>query len=230
MLIKIYADQRYAESLLDQGQVHLKTVRFFQEMEDDGSGRADPYDSVKLFAQPNNFRLGFRMEGGNGEVFDLTPNLVPKPLAIYSNLSRARHVFCTYALKTSLHLNRFQQGLPLIDGELLALGGFAVVFPLSEFLDRCRKAAFEQGLTFIQGDLVRYVDFSKYGGMVGPYIKSDKFSWQSEYRFLFEETGKEYVNLTVGSLRDIAFSCPVEKLNQELGRVLRTYSGFGTIA
>lgn len=67
----------------------------------------------------------------------------------------------------------------------------------------------------LTGDFVKYVNRDSYNGEMGAFRKFEKFSYQREYRYVWEgdNLNASTVTLTVGNLSDIAALVPSEKIN-----------------
>jgi hypothetical protein len=129
----------------------------------------------------------------------------------------AANAYCLFALRGS-HADAFAEGrLPHpVDVGSLDFGDSVVVFiDGDEFVRRVRRASEQAALSLTYG-LVEYVDREQYHGPMGPLRKFSTFDYQSEFRFVVTPELIPARTVTLGSLQDIAFMCPVEELNERL--------------
>ncbi|WP_158414208.1 hypothetical protein [Halomonas sp. KO116] len=83
------------------------------------------------------------------------------------------------------------------------------------FVTRIKQAAIDKGYRHFRS-LVKYADFSKEELDVGPFVKDQAFSHQSELRVAVhagDHTGSA-IKLEIGSLKDIAVMVPSSALDE----------------
>lgn len=224
MLIKVYAEQQYADAFIDRGQLHMKTVGAFQRMEDDGSGRADPNDGMDHIFQREGLTLSFKPEGEKYK--DAQPWIIPSthlagPIKLFMNATRARHIFCAYAVSDH-HVDLVRRGEPVFDRRIADLGGYAIIVTSpARFLERAKAAADARELRLGYGP-VKYIHLAAHDGELDPFKKDVRFAYQHEFRLMSSETGDDFVNLDVGSLDDIARRFPGRDLNRAVQEAIET--------
>jgi hypothetical protein len=112
-------------------------------------------------------------------------------------------VFCLYSATyeaSTQEINLSQIGSDVIDG----FGDTCIlIIDTKEFI---RRLIQHENLNVKYG-YIQYINFSAYKGVVGPFIKDNKFKHQNEFRIcvLKEDSGYWPHKFSIGSIEDIAF-------------------------
>lgn len=218
---KILEKQSYVDDFLS-GDLYLNPLGHFKRCEDENTdNRADQLEGLSQWLQPEKIQLEI-----NG-IHVLSAELAA-PIAIQMNKHNCINVLCLYAAHTGEMPDVSPESLPLlrkqleIPSECLALGDHAVIVTNpSEFIARIKHAIQKNGLG-LYANLVNYVNFDLFHGGVpdkeSPFLKSDKYQHQREYRFAVDAGhGVESpLCLPVGNLRDITLACRTSEVNSLL--------------
>lgn len=209
LIIKL-GDQRHMQSLFEDGLLYMNTLEFYRSLESDGE-RSDPFEGAQ---RVRNWRGGIlKAKSPNSGVHEEIAKLTKcRAVELNRNLQNL-NVFCSYYLKSKLPLHSLGEAIPLQTKQ--GFGEYAVVIiDSAEFVTRVKMAALDKGYRHFRG-VVRYEDFSQESIEVGPFVKSDVYSHQSELRIAVS-TGKNNaspIELKIGSLRDIAILIPSSQLD-----------------
>ncbi len=200
----------HMKDLLTNGRLYMQSLREFRKLED--PVRSDPHEALAKCWQADKARLDVRQ----GDEWLPVGGIVGQML-FYEERAEAANAYCLFALRGS-HAEAFVEGRfphPVHVGSL-DFGDSVVVFiDGDEFVRRVRKACEQAALSLTYG-LVEYVDREQYHGPMGPLRKFSTFDYHSEFRFVVTPELNPARTVTLGSLQDIAFMCPVEELNERL--------------
>lgn len=222
-LVKFIDNASYAEQLLD-GRVFASRLATFIRVEDNdtSSARQDRNEATVAFHQPD--RIDLEINGRN-----MTSDLAG-PLQIQSDSLSFLNVFCVYAAQIDdIESNQ----IPIEDSEefrtrlavpssCFSLGKHAIVIMnVPEFIQRLGESASSSGYKMWYGR-VNYYDpahfHGNFFGIDGAFWKQQNYSYQCEFRFVFDTHTCEdtALILNIGDIRDIAFQVPSVELNREL--------------
>lgn len=192
-----FASEERIESFLD-GEVYMNTLGYFSKLEDD-SLRADEKEGDTLWLQ--NATLSIRP---NGEDFIPINGLI-SPIRYASSSNQQVNVYCMFGVGEEVE----REG---IDPRVLNFGDtFAVITNPNLFCERLSEAAKQIGQE-IRWGRIRYVDELEHDGAVGPYVKSARYSYQSEFRITMHPGHGCPSVLQIGDIRDIAITGRSEDL------------------
>ena len=225
-LARFFKDPKEAAELV-RGKIYANALKYFQNLEsEDASGRADPCEGMMAWLQPGEITLVL-----NG--MDITADLAG-PVEAQTNWAKYLNVFCLHAghsevldvpSRTGLTVEQIQQEL-LIPDTCYSFGEHAVVIlDTPEFIRRV-EAALPGGVNMCKG-LVEYYDPDTFSGHffgVQPtFRKHKKYSYQREYRLVFESPSERDTPLVfeVGDLSDITRQLKSAELNNSLKMALR---------
>jgi hypothetical protein len=185
------------------GNLYMNPLSYFTELEGD-EVRGDREDMIRWSHQATQLALSMEVDGN----FVPINNLVGQVRFSHPGDRRA-NVFCMYAFRDS-------RAETLVDPRNFAFGDtYAILVNGDEFLRRVLAAAREQELA-VTWSLVGYVPRESHTGPMGIFCKFDTFQYQSEFRIaLLPGTGEPYT-LSIGDLRDIVLTGPLEQLNSRL--------------
>ena len=88
---------------------------------------------------------------------------------------------------------------------------FVAITNTQKFVDRVKDAVQKAGYGGRAGP-VSYFDHANYSGKTGPFMKSNKYEWQSEYRLLISPGQENPINLYIGDITDI--TTPIEQTSE----------------
>jgi len=209
-LMKFGTAENMADLLL-HGHLFMQSVGFFRSLEADAA-RGDQHEGLTYCRQANDTVLQVKQRGKWLKVEG-----IEGPMLFRDGGAEIGNIYSMFAFRGS-HAEAFFDGRSKwpVDVDNLCFGDSAVVFTDGdEFMRRVRAAAEREGLE-LRYDLVEYVDRATYTGPVGPFRKFSAFAHQSEFRILTKPECETARVLTVGSLEDIAMTCPLVELNQRL--------------
>ena len=188
------------------GRLRLGSVESYRERHQDDSGRRnDDAEFLAHFFQPDNVIVelnGYRI----GDIC--------APIEIRMNFEHRSYLLCMSSV-TDRFLNS-GCGVQKLSPDLVSLGQNAViVYHVEEFKRRIKEAVLKIG--YLKGypdsdnriaKLVEYVDFASFDGRVGPFRKSDEYSFQLEWRVAVVDVREtiaypDHIWLEVGDISDI---------------------------
>lgn len=216
-LVKFFTKRQYAESFVN-GNLHAKRLKFYRTLEDKSdSHRPDEYEGVAEWMQPG--RVQVEIEG-----IDISNDLA-EPLQVNYCYHDLINIYCLHGGMlddenlSGASVGDLQERL-LIPDSCLEMGKYAVVVPdTKEFLRRVRVAALKHKFQVWRG-AVEYYDPTKFHGRfedIKPiFQKRDEFCYQREFRLAFNTRtiDEEPINLFIGDISDIAFSCDSQEVNE----------------
>lgn len=190
-LIK-FGEKEFMEKLLRDGEVYMQTTSHFRELEslqnDCSDGRGDAYEGVDLLLHVNEVTI-------DNVSITSSSSIIGK----YSHNNDGL-VFSTYGVFDSSQVD----GNLIITEEMKKMGNTAIVIndPLV-FLDRCATFTKKIGGKLMANSITYYnEDIGDY--YLCPWLKRDKFAYQSEYRLFIPCGNKVPLKLKIGSIGDIA--------------------------
>lgn len=198
------------KALFDYGEIYMNTLEFYRNLEDHDE-RKDVNEGV---VRVQNHRGGIlklknSATGTFEEVAQLTHTRIRERNSTIQNL----HVYCLYYFKAEMPIKSL--GTLIAKRTQHGFGDYAVlVVDAAEFVTRVKKAAIDKGYHHYRS-LVKYVDFSQEEIDVGPFVKDQAFSHQSELRIAVHtgENNGLATKLEIGSLKDIAVMVPSGSLD-----------------
>lgn len=192
ILIKI-GQKEHIENLRAKGQVYMKPVSYFTNLENDAA-RSDRLDGSVHIIQPKH--IGVMTISSIDTTITFSPDEIVGPVMIGSSQNDSCNVFCMYSITKPTDI------CP-IDARILGFGDyFVMILNQMEFINRYISAANKMGLWGVAKP-VKYFDSEEYSGDTGIFMKSDVFSYQREYRFMLKPGSKDAIMLTLGDLSDI---------------------------
>jgi hypothetical protein len=215
-----FAKAEYLHKMRNEGSLHLKSLRYYAELEDTEKG--DPFEGVDRIWQPKHIgELTIRTNTSLGN-FTATPlRDLAGPVRFRWNRVMDCNVYCLFAITGP------------VDGELAEvrlrdMGDSAVlILNPSEFRNRIYSAAYKAGLN-CQGGAVEYYSGEDYSGTVGPFRKRSRFAYQQEYRFVVWPGSGSPRELTLGSMKDITSEVlPASEVNQCLDFSTKSFQEAG---
>ncbi len=199
MLIK-FGQYAYMKALLEEGEIYMQSLRHYVDVEHDQIGDPDEGLSYSLTKD-------VKVEIDGVEVPEITG-----PIRVVESTEYNPLIYCMYSLSPEyVDLNG-----RTIDPRCCGFGDYAVLMKDdAEFYNRLSSVFKENCAGKITGDLVKYVNRESYSGEMGAFRKYAKYSYQREYRYVWEgsDLNASAITLTIGSLSDIAALIPSEKLN-----------------
>jgi hypothetical protein len=150
--------------LRDEGLLFMNSLRYFRQIEDDEL-RGDKYDSVDELRRGNYGNITPNDSNNPFKITNWTLGIGPAQLD-------KRNIFCMCAVRPSM-------GTFPIDTKNNRFGDYALVFKSPQiFLDRISSQVKLQNIQ-AEANLVEYI-FDDFSGVVGPFKKLRRFSYQSE--------------------------------------------------
>jgi len=184
----------HLRKLHDDGLLHLKSLRYFAELED--PERGDPFEGLDTIVQPRHVgELTISTNTVLGSITVASRDLAG-PVRVSLNRIMDCNVYCLFAVTGPV------EGA-LVDRKNLELGdSFLLILNPHEFRERVFAAAKAAGLN-CQAAGVQYYDGENYSGTVGPFRKRSLYAHQNEYRLVVWPGSDVPLQLIAGSLRDI---------------------------
>ena len=219
-LTKIFEKEAYADDFVS-GQLYLKSVEYFVELEGDETGRADSHENIVGSFRPEDVSIqigGVEIAGAD----------LAAPIRYSSPALLNRYLLCMSAATNgpfeklnSDTLPEFREHLQIPD-DSLQMGDWAVlVTNVSEFHERLRAGAMKAEVSLKTG-LVNYRKINELHGFIPDedwlFTKDERFAWQREYRAVVNTRRNaeqpQDIRLDVGALSDICYKIPTEKLRE----------------
>ena len=215
-LVKFFDNQNHADDFV-HGRIFANRLSRFKKVEDsDESGRMDRHEGTICWVQPGECRLVI-----NG--MDMSDDLAG-PVQIQKNWLNHLNVFCVHAahigdlnLASLSNIESLRQELTIPD-ECSALGKYAVVVNVPEFINRMRSSAKAKDYRIAWG-LVKYYDPATFHGnfrdVESVFWKQDQYRFQREFRFAIDSgsSGECPVVMDIGDIRDITLQLESTELN-----------------
>jgi hypothetical protein len=133
-------------------------------------------------------------------------------------------VFCLYAI--NLLFKPFGEQFTITEKVKEFGDTFVLIHNTIEFLKRVKKAVDKRKLVS-NGDMVEYIDFSKYSGEKSVFQKDIQFAYQQEWRLFIRNKRDKPLKITIGSIEDISIIVPTERI--ENLRIMGKHKDDGTI-
>lgn len=188
------------KALIEDGAIYMQSLRNYIDIEHDQIGDPDEGLSLSLTKDVKVEIDGVDIPGVIG------------PVRVVDSTEYNPPIYCMYSLAPEHVIPNGNT----IDPRCCGFGDYAVLMKNDNEFNRRLSNVFEENCSgFLKGDLVRYVNREAYSGEMGAFKKYDNFSYQHEYRYVWEKSdlNASAVTLTIGDLRDIAVLVPSEKLN-----------------
>ncbi|MEN8411297.1 hypothetical protein ABFP33_15180 [Acinetobacter bereziniae] len=216
MFARIFSSAKYAEEFIKLGKFRLNTLRFFKDYVDEFDNNIGDQDEGLIFKYIKGQDVAVRIKYG-----DINESLDFESFYAHSDYVLNNKIFCLYA--PSVHKN---QELSLKDlheivslkDETDNLGCHLVLITNPNKFVELFKAEIKRLGYSMTGKQIEYKDFSQPinidQSMIG-FVKSSKFAHQKEFRFMVDDGKNENLPLdvTIGSLEDIAILIPIEHFN-----------------
>jgi hypothetical protein len=204
-----FAKAEYLHKMRNEGLLHLKSLRYYSELEDAEKG--DAFEGVDRIWQPKHIgELTIRTNTSLGD-FTATPvKDLSGPVRTKLNRVMDCNVYCLFAITEP------GDG-ELVDARNFGLGDSAVlILNPSKFRSRFYSAAHVAGLA-CQGSPVEYYSGEDYSGTVGPFRKRSSYAHQHEHRFVVRPGSGVPRELIIGSMKDIMSEVlPASEINRYL--------------
>jgi hypothetical protein len=204
-----FGQEDHLTALRQQGHMHMKTMRYFAEMELENTARGD-----RLEGAANIFQRGdFKMTISHPQLGDIEVN--PDDLAGPTFFSREReanqNIFCLFSLTEPTATRS------VLHREHLHFGShFVLILNPIAFIERVREQIKRLNLSGSWRP-VKYFDESNYTGEVGPFRKSNRFAYQQEYRIVIQPGQVPFRDLKIGDISDITSPVlPLSELDQHV--------------
>jgi len=200
----------YMKELVEKGLLYLNTLEFYRKLENDDERRDLNEGAVKVC----NLQGGvLYIKDSETDEFKTVAQLTKSTIRELNSNIQNLNVYCLYYLKSQMPIKNISA---LISSQVkLGFGDHAVIIlDAPEFVTRIKRAAIKKGYKHYRG-LVKYVDLSAEEVEVGPFVKDQSFSHQSELRVAVY-TGindGNAIKLKLGSLQDIAIIMPTNSLD-----------------
>lgn len=224
VLIKVFGSEKYADKLIQEGQLYCQTIRDFKNIKD-GNARGDPYEAPSEWMQPD--RVSITISGTTAEGQPIPPHVLKDlsgPVIMQDNCFDRLNAYCMYAVKipefhetydseeskqkVQAKLNALLEAQAKLADEMLSFGEHAVIIPtVPAFIDRVCNFAKNQGHG-VAHSLVDYFEEDKFSGQftgLQPlFMKRKSYEYQSEFRLIFDSNLPEGpLILNIGPLHDL---------------------------
>ena len=198
-LIKI-GNKVHIEQLVESGLIYMNTLQYFRQIED-GDLRGDIDDSaykrVTFDSGTVTLDSGKKikvLQGIYREDFFENPEQI--------------NLFCMYAFRPFM----VKESYPINEKNFCFGDTAAVFYDSQEIMQRLSQYAKDNGLMYEAG-LVKYVN-EKSSEIRGPYVKSNSYSYQNEWRAIVHNGDGEVRKIKLGNLSDICNVVPISELNK----------------
>lgn len=203
-----FGKEEHLTSFREQGQMHMRTMRYFAEEEGENSARGDRFEGATVIFQPTGLQMTISHPViGTHEV---DPNDLVGPVILSYIREAEQNVFCMFSLTAPA-------AEPLLHEDHLRFGShFVLILNTPEFLRRVYQASATMGLQGEAGS-VEYYDDATYSGKIGAFRKPQRFAYQKEFRIVLRPGIAPSRDLMIGDISDI--TSPVSPLS-ELDRIV----------
>jgi hypothetical protein len=199
-----FGQLEHLQQLQTDGLLYMNPLRCFWKIEDEEL-RGDPADGIA------ELHKGDRGEARFVEYPEVVLKLNSWTLRIPPPNADEINVYCMYALRP-LH------GSFPVDARNDRFGGHALVLlEPQRFIDAVHDALQRDGIRHCAG-LVEYYD-DDFKGEVGPFKKSHRFRYQSEWRLVCYGGNGDVMKVSVGSLADYSVLMPFGDVNDQVSYV-----------
>lgn len=188
------------KALLETGSIYMQSLRNYVDIEHDQIGDPDEGLSYSLTKD-------VKVEVNGVEIPEIAG-----PVRVVDSTEYNPLIYCMYSLAPE-HIDLNGR---TIDPRCFGFGDYVILMKDdAEFYNRLSSVFRENCVGTLTGDLVKYVSRDSYNGEMGAFRKYDKYSYQREYRYIWEggNFNASTLTLTIGDLSDIAVLLPSEKLN-----------------
>jgi len=189
--------KEFIQSLYEEGEIYINPIdliRYYDNNpdrsdEDDGLLHRDYLGDGKVSICP--VGKDFDKDGIPMDGFDFV---------IKTDHQEKGNIYCLTGIYSE-HLSGDRNDIT-IDNK--SLGDTAIfIYNPKEFINRLRSALKENGYKNFTGNKVEYYK-NDYSGEVGFFLKHERFTAQSEYRFFIKNIEVKPIKFKIGSLKDIA--------------------------
>jgi hypothetical protein len=190
-----FGQESHLVSFREQGQMHMRTMRYFAAEEKENAARGDRFEGASTLLQP----AGLRMTISHPTIgtHEIDPNDLAGPVFFSYNTEAEQNIFCMFSLTAPTTE-------PLLHKDYLYFGShFVLILNTPEFLRRAHGALLALKLRGTAGS-VEYYDEASYSGKIGPFRKPKDFAYQKEYRIVAQPGTVPFRNLMIGNISDIA--------------------------
>ncbi len=212
LLIKIMKEE-YVASFVNEGVLYANTIGFFRSYEDESVAvRGDENEGLSASFQAKNIKLEFA---------GITAEGLIDTVDLRYDYEDETNIYCMTAISVDDILNAGSDGM-FLSKKLKEFGGEAIVIQsedITEFMRRLKNAiktdnniCCRLGNKFVTKN-IEYVSRSSYHGAMGVFKKFDEYSWQHEWRIVFnQKTTKGPYKLVLGPLHDLVTIVDVDSL------------------
>ncbi|MEH1009473.1 hypothetical protein VDP25_17170 [Winogradskyella sp. ECml5-4] len=192
-----FGSEENIKSLYEKGLVYLNTIEYFQNLEDKGV-RGDKYEAttnIKNYDKPENYKL-IITDTKTGEDINIKPS---KLQMRHFEVSPKGNLYSLYCLKQSDFSNTNEI---VIDSRVKSFGTHAVfIRGTKKFLNKLCKEVEKLKMGY-KSKPVEYYDKDKINGPINLFQKIKEYEYQSEYRFVVQNSGKKPLKINIGSLEE----------------------------
>lgn len=183
-----FGEQEHLYRLLKYGEIYMKNIDFYRkcELSNPEHLRGDIYECFNNISQQNTIKfLDSDLEINNVTVYE-------------NNNTYTGYLFCMYAIFTD---NENKD----LDSRMLDFGEYAVIIlNPKEFIYRIKEYCKANNL-FPNCSPVSYFNENYHSGILHPFMKREKYSYQSEARiYIHSSNPQDYLCFNIGSIEDIA--------------------------
>jgi hypothetical protein len=190
-----FGDEKYMNDFFYNGSVYMNSLGYFRKEALSDPQRGDMHEC----AIRNKPLGGVTFYKGN----TLVGTFLSGNMTEHCSKEDDFKVFCLYSAtyeELTQKVNLSQIGSDVIDG----FGDTCIlIIDTKEFIRRL----IQHENSNIKYGCIQYINFSAYEGVIGPFIKDNKFKHQNEFRVcvLKEDSGFSHHVINIGSIEDIAF-------------------------
>lgn len=235
LLIKVFSKEEYADAFIQSGEMYCQTIGQFKRIKGDVA-RGDEFEAPSDWHQSDHISMTCSVETPDGDEKSFPVEGLVGPLVMQCTRHDSLNAFCMYAitapdfeesheteeqrLRVVEKINSMLKVHATLGEEMLSLGEHAVlIIKVADFIDKVSKAAKSEGYSSWRG-LVDYFDPESFHGSFGEvesvFKKRNKYSYQKEFRFVFDSNKPEKEKtLHVGSLDGIAFKLKTREINNK---------------
>ncbi len=219
--IKVFKEEPHREEFLD-GCLFMGRLGSYKKSEDaEENNRADKFEAPNSWFQSNLVSV---------EINNHVIEGIAGPVVIQNNEHDYLNIYCLYSITAKQHLYKDKQIDNLyseiaVDKSIFKLGGDPVVITdIRKFITLAAEEIHKHG-TQIKFGSVKYFDPESFHGTIPEdeqaFWKRKNYSHQKEFRLsMFRDFGSKPYKVPIPSLRDIAFPCSIDEIENTIKRKL----------
>ncbi len=187
----------HIRALYERGELYINTIDFIREC-DQNEDRSDIHDGISV----RNFlgEVEVKMCEAGKDINKYGTSLNGSNCVMITDSDEKGNIYCLSGIYSE-HLMGERNN---IDFNTKAFGeSLILIHNPRQFIDRVLETLKVKGFENVQYKPVTYYS-NDYSGRIGFFRKHEKFKYQNEFRFFIPNQRNERIEISIGSLKDIA--------------------------